>query len=94
MFVSVKFCSHSQTYTQCRCCRIYEVQMYFRSKVNRGVYPVCCVPNNFYYERCMGLAHEVCQEDLSYETRGIFCYAILCPFFFSNFVESGMLNQV
>lgn len=42
----------------------------------------------------MGLAHEVCQEDLSYETRGIFCYAILCPFFFSNFVESGMLNQV
>lgn len=30
----------------------------------------------------------------SYETQGIFCYAILCLFFFLNIVESGMLNQV
>lgn len=47
MFVSVKCCSHSQTYTRCRCCRIYEVQMYFRSKVNRGVSETWVCPTIF-----------------------------------------------
>lgn len=68
--------------------------MYFRSKVNRGVSETRVCPKLFITRDAWVWLSRICQEDLSYETRGIFCYAILCPSFFFNFVESDMLNQV
>lgn len=40
------------------------------------------VPSLFITSNAWVWLTRICQEDLSYETRGIFCYAILCPFFF------------
>lgn len=65
----------------CRYCNTYKVQMHFRSKVNRGVSETWACPALFITSNAWVWLTRICQEDLSYETQGIFCYAILCPFF-------------
>lgn len=66
----------------CGCNNIVNVLMYFWSKADKGLWETwaCLV---FFTTSNTGIwLIRICQEDLSYEIWGIFCYAVLFPFFF------------
>lgn len=66
----------------CGYCSTRKVQTHFPSEANGGVSETRRGPALLIRSNTRVWPARICQEDLSYETWGIFCHAILCPFFF------------
>lgn len=63
----------------CRCDNTYNVLMYFWSKADERVCEAGACPALLTASNTGVWLTRICQEDLSYEIRGIFCYAVLFP---------------